>query len=639
MEGESNPRVVLLNDWRGTVVGLAYDSDSHEAREASPIFTLEHRYTNLQDSGSGVTGVAGGLSADSQQQRSSTDGAFPRVASHVLERLMLVARKCLFKTTVEEHVEKLFADDVHTKERAACALADLSLTSREHKLKITETPRALEGLVNLLQLNSAGMTHHEVQCAKAQTEATRALVSLACEQENRWIISEYPFALTGLVKVLLTNCDPEARKWAAQALGNLCTHSREVRLKIGEVPNALAGLVRLVNKDKVDSVREQAARTLAILMKGQQENKEKIAKIPHAVASLVRLLAPHESLGAQRMGALALASLNYSEDILLEIANTPGAVTALVGLLSADERARHKLEYAATAAAGSSTRAHHGNRRKAVEDDEAPPDKLATLVGVLVNQENPNSQKRTAIALANIYLREKVFSLMTGTVGLGCSRRGMNPVEHMAHFEGGSLNMEDRAVNVLHFLAAAREKKMLMSEYPNAMIGSVGPLPKEGNRDSPTCAFGAMALASLARAHRNRRKIAECPGALAGLVKLLGKTECSIAQAHAACALANIAHGDRQIQYTITRVPNSNVVAALVRMLFKRESHYVQAQAARALACLASVRDRDNNLVIIAKYPNIMTDLSRLLFQSDVPSVQEEAAWALVNIGHRHLGH
>lgn len=44
------------------------------------------------------------------------------------------------------------------------------------------------------------------------------------------------------------------------------------------------------------------------------------------------------------MGALALASVNYSENILLEIGNTPSVVTALVGFLSVDESTHHKLE-------------------------------------------------------------------------------------------------------------------------------------------------------------------------------------------------------------------------------------------------------------------------------------------------------
>ncbi|KAL2631929.1 hypothetical protein R1flu_016615 [Riccia fluitans] len=202
-------------------------------------------------------------------------------------------------------------EDAIISRNAAWALANLgSSHALKNKAKMAAVPRVLKGLVKLLQKDdNAGI----------QEEAARALRNLACEESNNQTISQYPGALSKLLR-LLTNTDgsPEVQMQSTMAIINLLGNSvairtaaeEEYRPQKGKEPmsvlayrDALTGIIKLLFPDGSLELQEQAAYALIDLVENTLVNRaaimaesitgrgnvEKIADLPDALTDLVRL--------------------------------------------------------------------------------------------------------------------------------------------------------------------------------------------------------------------------------------------------------------------------------------------------------------------------------------------------------------
>ncbi|KAG6554883.1 hypothetical protein Mapa_003466 [Marchantia paleacea] len=208
-------------------------------------------------------------------------------------------------------VRLLFKDELpELQKNAAWAVANLASShAQKNKVKLANFPQVLQGLVKLL---------HKDEAPGIQEEAVRALRNLACEQSNNQLISQYPQALSNLLR-LLSNGDgsPEVQMQATMAVMNLLGNSvasrsedqgkiinnNNINTHIMAYPDALTGIVKLLFEDSSLELQEQASYALVDLVENTLVNREavvgtsaagkgnveKLADFPDALADLHRL--------------------------------------------------------------------------------------------------------------------------------------------------------------------------------------------------------------------------------------------------------------------------------------------------------------------------------------------------------------
>ncbi|CAM6089063.1 unnamed protein product [Calypogeia fissa] len=279
------------------------------------------------------------------------------------------------------------------------------------------------------------------------------------------------------------------------------------------------------------------------------------------------------------------------------------------------------------------------------------------LLDLLGKNIDPPTQKNAAWALANIAVSDefKPYNLarfpgfLDGFVRL------------LGHANDSYDDVQSIAAWTLMVVAEAEENRVELAAYPGALQGLVRLLSKAGTLDavkSDTQSNAAWALANITVARENRTSVATLPGALQkglaadnvkayiqGLVRLLGKDMSPCTQGKAAWALANMAEAEEN-KLKIASFPGA--LEGLVRLLGVEEfnptlnsTHQYRNErlaSTRALGnlnaawALASLSDCKELKIAIARQPGALKGLVRLLSKDVNSQTRCSAAWALVHL-------
>ncbi|KAG6558008.1 hypothetical protein Mapa_000187 [Marchantia paleacea] len=207
--------------------------------------------------------------------------------------------------------------------------------------------------------------------------------------------------------------------------------------------------------------------------------------------------------------------------------------------------------------------------------------------------------------------------------------------------EGVDSTIREKALRVVVYHAVHEEHRTFMVQFPGLLESLVNLVTKSSERNVSSTAktpaenskniqeeqkLAAWALAILSLDDPNKRKIADFPNALAGLVELLLKRESPETQWRAAGALANLSE-DHHNMRKIATMPHA--IEGLVELLWKHDMPQLQEDAARALANLSY---DDENMTVLADFPYAVSGFVELICSSGNPEVQKEAARAFANL-------